>query len=433
MKRAAFLFGSGISQASGAPTVNQISDALLNQGWHDEDESQKSSVPIVKQISNALLNQIEHDEFRFSRSPTGTESTGKALLAQKFLRILKSYINPRYILHENRDAHYEDLYAAAMQIFQDETSGIVEPMIHHSVAEIRYSVRSLYQDQEAGIYTSKFARLVHSGIRLIEWGVFHLLLPADKPKGMQVLSAVAKATQQMDIFSLNHDLLIERELEREPGLNRIRFTDGFTEEDGNAIKYNHKSWHSDIPVRLYKLHGSLDWFRFAGFSDDDDKLQFAKVPREFASDTWINGKGKNLLLQPTNTIPLLLIGTNGKEQLYGAGIIGEIFLEFLVRLREHRTLICCGYGWEDKGINKRLYQWLLNSKENQIVILHNAAAELKQKQFWIKREGGINRWDHWEQKGRLKVVPKWLGCCTLTDLEPYIDNYEQQSDVVQLP
>ena len=394
MKRAAFLFGSGISQDSGALTVKKISDALLNQGWHDEGE------------------------FRFS--PSIAESTGTAFRAQKFLRILKNYIDTHLILRENRGGHYEDLYTAAMQIFEDETSGTVEPMLRHSVAEIRSSVTSLYQDQEAGIYPNAFARLVHSGTRLIHWGVFHLLLAAETPVGMDILKSVAKATQQMDIFSLNHDLLIERQLE----LNGIQFADGFSETDGDVIKFNW-SWNSDIPVRLYKLHGSLDWYRLTCPGCVD---RFAKVPRKVDPRRCKDAEGNDLVLQPTNTVPLLLIGTTGKERLYGAGIIGEIFLEFLLRLRNHRTLICCGYGWADNGINNRLCQWVQNSIRNRIVILHDSADEpldkLKQKQFWSKSEHWSSRWDNWKQNGQVVVVPKWLSGCTLNDLESFFDDYE---------
>ena len=163
------------------------------------------------------------------------------------------------MLRESRDAHYEDLYAAAMQILQDEISEIIDPMLRHSVLEIRSSVVSVYQDQEAGIYPNAFARLVHSAILLINWGVFHLLCPAKTPIGMEALTSVAKATQQTDTFSLNHDLLIERQLE----LNGIPFADGFSENDGDVVKFNW-SWNSDISVRLYKLHGSLDWYLLGG-------------------------------------------------------------------------------------------------------------------------------------------------------------------------
>lgn len=395
MKCAALLFGSGISRDSGAKTVNEITHALLNQGWHDEGE------------------------FRFVPSTSG--STGTALCAQTFLRVLKSYIDTHLILRENRESHYEDLYTAATQIFEDETAGTVEPMLRHSVAEIRSSVISLFQDQEAGNYPNAFARLVHSGIRLIHWGVFHLLWPIEIPKGMEVLNSVAGATQQMDIFSLNHDLLIERQFE----LNKISFADGFSEKDGDVTKFN-SSWNSNIPIRLYKLHVSLDWYRltFPGGVD-----QFVKVPRNVDPRSCKDGQGNGLVLQSTNEVPLLLIGTTGKEQLYGAGIIGEIFLPFLNslrnHLRNHRTLICCGYGWADRGINNRLQQWVQNSTKNRIVILHGGSIdELKQKQFWSKKPRWESLWEYLERNGQVKVVNKWLSDRTLTlkELEPFFDD-----------
>jgi hypothetical protein len=108
MKHAAFLFGSGISRKSGAPMVGDISHALLNRGWRDEGE------------------------FRFS--PSSADSTGTAKRAQEFLRVLKSYVDPHLQLRENRSGHYEDMYAAATQIFQDEACEIVDPMIRYSVA-----------------------------------------------------------------------------------------------------------------------------------------------------------------------------------------------------------------------------------------------------------------------------------------------------------
>jgi hypothetical protein len=387
MKCAAFLFGSGISKDSGAPMVNQISHALLSQGWHDEGE------------------------FRFS--PSVTESTGTALRAQEFLRILKSYIDPHLKLRENREGHCEDLYAAANQIFQDEISEIVDPMLRCSVSEIRSSVLNLYQGQDANNYPNAFAQLVHSGILLIDWCVFHSLWPAEIPKGMEVLTSVAKAIQQMDIFSLNHDLLIERQLEQ----NGIVFSDGFSEKVGDVLRFNW-SWNSGTPVNLYKLHGSLDWYRF---TFPGGMFQFAKVPRKVDPRRCRDSDGNNLYLP--NQVPLLLIGTLGKERLYGVGLVAEFFLQFRSRLANHQTLICCGYGWGDKGINNRLNQWLYDSVKNRIVILHKGSLdELKQKRFWSKRGSWSNRWNECEQSGQVVVVPKWLSDCTLNDLEPFFDN-----------
>lgn len=129
MKRAAFLFGSGISRKSCVPMVGDISHALLNRGWRDEGE------------------------YRFS--PSSADSAGTAKCAQEFLRLLKSYIDPHLRIRERRDGHYEDLHAAATQIFQDEICEIVDPMLRDSVATIQAASRSLYEGQDASVVSYK--------------------------------------------------------------------------------------------------------------------------------------------------------------------------------------------------------------------------------------------------------------------------------------
>jgi len=88
--RAAFFFGSGISRDSGAPMVDELGDALLNGGWE------------------------AHSDLRFY--PSKSPSTGEAERAQEFLRILAAHISPHLRNHEERDANYEDIYGAALQI-----------------------------------------------------------------------------------------------------------------------------------------------------------------------------------------------------------------------------------------------------------------------------------------------------------------------------
>jgi hypothetical protein len=120
-----------------------------------------------------------------------------------------------------------------------------------------------------------------------------------------------------------------------------------------------------------------------------------------------------------NPVPLFLTGATGKERIYGVGFVGEFFIQFHSRLASYHTLICCGYGWADKGINNRLNQWLFNSTENRIVILHKGPVdELKRKRFWSQG----NRWAQFEQAGKIVVVPQWLSDCSLNDLEPFFDN-----------
>ncbi len=364
---------------------------------------------MVGDISHAILNQGWRDEGEFRFSPSGVESTGTAKCAQEFLRLLKGYVDPHLQHREKRDGHYEDFYAAATQIVQDEICEIVDPMLRDSAATIQAASRPLYEDQDANGYPNAFAKLAHSATLLIHWGVYHLLYPVTKPIGLGVLNAAANAVEQMEVFTVNHDVLVERQLQQ----GGIPFTDGFSDRVGDVLRFNW-SWKEDTTVRLYKLHGSLDWYRF-GFPGGI--VQFAKVPMGCDPSTCKDGEGEELAL--LNQTPLFLTGTTGKERLYGVGFVGEFFIQFHSRLADYHTLICCGYGWADKGINNRVNQWLLNAPENRIVILHNNALdELKHKQFWSKRD----RWTQFQQAGKIVVVPKWLSDCALNDLEPFFDN-----------
>jgi hypothetical protein len=390
MKRAAFLFGSGISLPSGAPGVCEITDAILNRGWRNDGND---------------------NDPRFSQN--GTESSGEAKRAQEFLRILKNYIDPHLRRRENRGSHYEDIYAAAVQILQDEMCEIVNPMLCGSVCDIKNLAAALYQgrnkDDLPRPFTDQFTFLVYIAHLLISWGVLDVLWPIETPKGLETLTSCAKGTDQMDIFSLNHDMLIEQQLKQ----NEIPFSDGFSDKRGDVLRFNW-SWKNEKRVRLYKLHGSLDWYPFA-FPENEhqSKRDFAKVSREVKPDKCKDSKGTNLEL--LNPLPLFLAGTVTKDRLYGIGFLRELFCQFHASLNEHQTLICCGYGWKDKGINNAVTQWLGTSNENRIVILQNNGSpdKLKQSQYWST---------HWNRQGHKVVVfPKWFSECTLNDLQPFFD------------
>ena len=358
---------------------------------------------MVEEITDALLTGTweSHTDSRFY--PSAAPSSGIAQRAQEFVRIVKAHIDPHLRTRDDRVANYEDLYAAVLQIVQDETFEIINPLIADTLSAIRAATGDLCRDLHPHIDTNTFASLADRATDLVQWVVYHKLAPATKPVGMDAIAAVASALPSVDIFSLNHDLLIEGLL-HEAG---IPFADGFAERDGDVLRFNW-SWNSGVPVRLYKLHGSVDWyrFRFPTF------VQFGKV---HDPEHCKNADGRRLdLLDPK---PLFLTGTTVKEQLYGVSVVGELFSQFRSRLSEHHTLICCGYGWSDKGINTRLRQWLFDAPHNRIIVLHNDPADdLSLKRFWYWR------WDEFEKAGKVVVVPRWLSECAVADLEPFFSN-----------
>jgi hypothetical protein len=277
------------------------------------------------------------------------------------------------------------------------------------MADLQAKTVHLYRDQHPHIWRNPFASLAGRACDLIQWAVFEGLANATKPQNLDMISDVAKVTDELDIFSLNHDTLIECQLDNAG----IAFADGFGKAHTSQFQW---SWNAkDAPrVRLYKLHGSINWYRFRSKKGFDQYFKDLTNDPDHAFDE--DGRRLSLL----ETVPAVLTGTTVKERVYGFGLTGELFSEFRRRLDAHRTLICCGYGWLDKGINIRITQWLRNAKDNRLVILHGGTdedrEELRQRPVWFWR------WDELERNGKIGFVNKWLSQCSVDDLRPYFSD-----------
>jgi hypothetical protein len=217
-------------------------------------------------------------------------------------------------------------------------------MIARSLELIKTATSHLWvRNDYITINDNRFASLSDRCVNLIQWVVYYSHVAATNPTGLDVISEVAKSGCELDVFTLNHDLLLETLLES----GGIPFSDGFAEKRGDVFQFSW-SWKDSDQVRLFKLHGSLDWFLFRSRTESIDF--FAKVDGDVDHCKDRDGK----LLSLLDVKPMFLTGTAVKELSYGTGLFGNIFSGFQRRLADTRTLICCGYGWGDKGINIRV-------------------------------------------------------------------------------
>lgn len=377
-KQVAFFFGSGVSRYSDAADVAKITVAVLEGKW-------------------------EHDTRGRFRRADGAVSDDYSARVQAFLRRLAKLLNERF--SAGRTCNYEDLYAAVRQLEQHKREEIVNPLVADFVQVLANAITDLVESypphpsNAPNAYTS----LLRDASDLIQWVVFDLLSRVVTPQRMSAISEVAHATRRLDIFSLNHDLLIEEELKR----TSTRFSDGFEDHNGDMRVFN-AGWETRS-VRLYKLHGSINWYR----AELPDFRQYV-IPRKNDIDhlyTW-DGKIINLL---DHGQPMFLTGTTVKEQAYGTYLVGDIFCRFRQILTDHRRLIVCGYGWLDREINLRLVQWLGDQPTNQMIILHHDALDqITDKPFWRARWGRYS--------AQIHVEPRWLGECDLGHLEGFLQD-----------
>ena len=222
-----------------------------------------------------------------------------------------------------------------------------------------------------------FERLLNETLRYIEYVVIILL--SKKPEsfnGLTLLDQIVSDStfSTVDIFTLNNDTVIEELLK---SLNET-FCEGFS-NDKDGYRFWASSLFENSKINLYKLHGSINWYYY-----DPESWADRRVCQCSPQITWRDPRK-----------PILLIGTYNKLAEYIKPIFLELFYLFYKTLNKHNTLIVMGYSFGDKGINEKLFDWVLQDNHKMIIIDPNIE-NLRHKMWDIL----YTEWD----KGK-KIVP----------------------------
>ena len=398
-KRAAFFFGAGISKPSGKPLSGEITESALNDQWWLH--SDMSFVPGRK--PNAYSLKLLEDTV----TPIVQQFLGRLKkLAEEYIAELSHPEKPRLI-------HYEDLFGLAEQAFRSESDHVPNLAIVEFLRRLRNETTDLHGDFKGGTSGGiGLAGLAETACDFLHWVVHHKLAGNRQPRvGLDAITGVAEHVDQLDIFTLNHDLLVEAQLRS----MKFDYEDGFDNRRGELRVFSFWPTNARKKTRIFKLHGSIDWY-FYEFSDG--MRQYA-IPDKDPSHSYDQNKK---LIRPLDSKAAFLSGTVVKERRYGTGVFGELFTEFRRHLGQHRHLISSGYGFGDTGINNRIHQWLcdLPNRANKLVVLSNKSEPkfFEDKPIWMR---------DMRSRGQLILVAKRLQDCSTNDLEPYFDNVKMHS------
>ncbi len=369
--------GSGISFPSGLPGVAKITDSVLNETWFHHTDGRFLQGPPV--------------EFR-PNDPTP--------ILQEFLKRLKPYADLSHPL-TGQAGNYEDLFFLAEQIAADAQSHVDNPAIGPFVLELRENTKDLTDRLHKSV-----GELANLACDLIRSVAHQKLASVGAINGLELVEslAISPSIQSLDIVTLNHDLLIERLLTQ----RNITFVDGFGAAEGNVRYFAPTLFESRAKVRLFKLHGSINWYRFRGEAQNPFSDRYG-IPVHGDPDHCRDGH-RNLLTN-IDTIPWILAGTHGKPIQYNFGIFAEMHFWFHRLLKEHDTIAMSGYGWSDRGINGRLIEWLHSSRQPRLLLMHQKLEELvsySKGTLWCRYEPLV-------KAGRILPIPKWMQEVTLTD------------------
>ncbi len=390
MKRAAFFLGAGISKASGKPIAPEITKSALSGQWHLHTDQ------------NFYPGSQPNPAFVDSVTPT----------VQKFLAVLneiaREYIKQLSRTPTQREPHYEDLFSLSYQAARSETDYTPNLAVVEFFRRLRAETTALHsgfkQGTQGGI---GFSGLAETTCDFLHWVVHHELASSKGVRaGLDAINATARYVDTLDIFTLNHDVLIEAQC----AANEIAFEDGFADRRGELRAFSGWPDNHRETTRLFKLHGSVNWFLY----------DFPGWARQYAipdKDAFHSHDQNGNLVIPTEWKAAFLSGTIVKEQLYGIGFFGDLFTAFRQHLSFHKHLIACGYGFGDPGINARIYQWLNDALDgsNKLVVLSKGSPPdfFAQKPLWLQEL---------YFQGRLLLVDRWLQDCAVEDLAPYFDN-----------
>lgn len=338
-KHISFLLGSGFSVPAGLPTANDLWKMILKHYKMQLEYEFRSSNVMKKPFTDWWLfpfwkalkaypneNEINYEDF-FDR-----------LLSEKDGMLCTTCLSK--FISENVNNYWNE---GSSQSLKDSLISGWSYELMKNYKEIVESCINTYQS---------IIRKILSNVKKID----------DYDNFASIVNNLYLCGNHIDIFTLNHDLLVEQLLQTWG----IKFDDGFdynnAKKIGKHLFYDVKTdMHEKGNVNLYKLHGSIDLYKY--MEKDNNDYRYAKV---------VNG---DPFMMSDDTIfeilPYFLTGTTTKLKEYDNKYISHLMSLFETVLSKAQNLIMIGYSGNDGGINNMIFENYYNWT-NAIIISPDA-------------------------------------------------------------
>jgi hypothetical protein len=278
----------------------------------------------------------------------------------------------------------------ACQIFDSQIGNYDNPSIQALVDKIFPEIKFLLKKTNTR-YGWILTQLAEETMKYIKYIVSLEL--SKEPEPLDYLNCLKEACDDvpLDIFTVNHDTVLERFL-NENGI-KFKSTDGFFKPNEEEHKYWKPSLFNDksFKIRLFKLHGSINWFCFWHENSEDQRSELIVIPFPPHMNNYKIKNAKGHSLYARDKRPLVLIGTYNKMLEYTSGIFEELNYQFYRSLNQAKELVICGYGFGDRGINNKIEEWMDCSNKRRITLINPYPETLENKLHTISKWKGANR------------------------------------------
>ena len=372
-KSISLLLGAGFSAPMGYPIGNDLNERLLN--FDDED------VDFAPSGELAISTDGQKTQFQMY---------GIRNFHQKRFEFCQRLIKEYYVAHDNM-FDYEQFYdfiTSRDEAMQERYQRLCIDLIdeYENYTNMLYSIGHIYNQMVAYLLKDRNGKCRYDDEPFKVNNV-------DGYNGfLQYLSEVSK-NYVVNVHTLNHDMLFESF--NHTGYINGSLSDGFDEYGSDyygKLLHNNRTYHCRLerytgrynaPIRLYKLHGSLDYVPFYR----RDKYGFIK-PEKYVKIKWGMGAGDIMKghkskigydLSPFEYHADFLTGTTSKIQRYNEPLLfKKLFKKFKNNLHKADMLIIIGYGCKDKGINEMIKDYF-DYQNKPIFIIDKYAGESVEK------------------------------------------------------
>lgn len=339
----AFLFGSGVSIPAKMPKTNEISDLIFEGKNIIRDSAMNFFIGNPSGFNWSIYKDVPKR-------------------VQSFIKILKSELT-EYYKDSTRPINYEDVYYLLDFFRLNYYDNEGNPSFKYLLKEFEPRIKELLFPIDPLLdHNFELNELIEETRNYIKDLVTILLSQkAQSFDGFKLLKESIDNAKSfpIEIFTLNHDAIIEQFLQSET----IIFNDGFEKKDNDYSFWNPCLFDVDNKINLYKIHGSVNWHYF-----DEESWKDRRICKVSPNAFWRNPKKS-----------ILLIGTYNKLSEYNRNPFLELFYRFNSQLNKCTHLIVSGYSFSDKGVNEKIFDWLLTNSNRKIIIIDPFVNILREK------------------------------------------------------
>jgi len=348
-----FFLGSGTSIPAGIASTDEITQ-LVRSG-------------------RGVTRHTDGSYYVNDSAVTGDSTKHIVALINVLFAEIQDYYNDR----RSHPVNYENCCYVAAQLCDAESGEFDNPAVQPLIEKLkqREDFRSLMATNDERL--ELFTETKHF-IQDIVWRKV-----ARQPSRLEYLhwlmdAALDVGAGSTQFFTLNHDTVLEQAFKKK----NVAYCDGFGEAEGNIRFWEPSRLEEKHRIHVCKLHGSIDWFWFRS-------RRRVGIPM---TDDLFDTPGR----------PELLVGTFNKMHQYTASVFADIHCHFHRCLRRTNLLVCCGYGFGDKGINTKLVEWINADSSNRLIIVHPDLCTL----MGCSRGAVANHWQEWQRAGKMRAVEK---------------------------